>query len=43
MRVIDFFDRGALLHPDRPFMIAEDGAVTTHPRRVTCPRARRWQ
>ena len=30
MRVIDFFDRGALLHPDRAFMIAEDGAVTTH-------------
>ena len=30
MRVIDFFDRGALLHPERAFMIAEDGAVTTH-------------
>ena len=30
MRVIDFFDRGVLLHPDRAFMIAEDGAVTTH-------------
>jgi acyl-CoA synthetase (AMP-forming)/AMP-acid ligase II len=30
MRVIDFFDRGALLHPDRAFMIAEDGTVTTH-------------
>ena len=30
MRVIDFFDRGVLLHPDRAFMIAEDGATTTH-------------
>lgn len=30
MRVIDFFDRGALLYPDRAFMIAEDGMVTTH-------------
>ena len=30
MRVIDFFDRGALLHPDRAFMIAEDGAITTY-------------
>ncbi|MBN43657.1 MAG: o-succinylbenzoate--CoA ligase [Alphaproteobacteria bacterium] len=30
MRVIDFFDRGALLQPDRAFMIAEDGAVTTY-------------
>ena len=30
MRVIDFFDRGALLHPDRAFMIAEDGSATTY-------------
>ena len=30
MRPIDFFDRGALLNPDRAFMIAADGAVTTH-------------
>tara|TARA_A100001037_G_scaffold205007_1_gene183411 strand:- start:1408 stop:2964 length:1557 start_codon:yes stop_codon:yes gene_type:complete len=30
MRVIDFFDRGALLQPERAFMIAEDGTVTTH-------------
>ena len=30
MRVIDFFDRGALLHPNRAFMIAEDGATTTY-------------
>lgn len=30
MRVIDFFDRGALLHPDRAFMIAEDGTATSH-------------
>ena len=30
MRVIDFFDRGALLHPDRAFMIAEDGATTSY-------------
>jgi acyl-CoA synthetase (AMP-forming)/AMP-acid ligase II len=30
MRVIDFFDRGALVHPDRAFMIAEDGSTTSH-------------
>jgi acyl-CoA synthetase (AMP-forming)/AMP-acid ligase II len=30
MRVIDFFDRGALLNPERAFMIAEDGAATTY-------------
>jgi acyl-CoA synthetase (AMP-forming)/AMP-acid ligase II len=30
MRVIDFFDRGALLYPERALMIAEDGSVTTH-------------
>ena len=30
MRVIDFFDRGALLYPERAFMIAEDGVETTY-------------
>jgi len=30
MRPIDFFDRGARTYPDRPFMIAEDGSVTSH-------------
>ncbi|MCZ6593145.1 MAG: AMP-binding protein [Alphaproteobacteria bacterium] len=30
MRVIDFFDRGALLNSGRAFMIAEDGAETTY-------------
>ena len=30
MRVIDFFDRGALLYPERVFMIAEDGGETTY-------------
>ncbi len=30
MRVIDFFDRGALLYPERAFMIAEDGASTSY-------------
>ncbi|MEK9662417.1 MAG: AMP-binding protein, partial [Alphaproteobacteria bacterium] len=30
MRPIDFFDRGAMLHPERAFMIAPDGAATTH-------------
>ena len=30
MRVIDFFDRGALIHPQRAFMIDEEGAETTY-------------
>ena len=30
MRVIDFFDRGALLFPERAFMIAEDGVETSY-------------
>ena len=30
MRPIDFFDRGARIHPDRPFVIDEDGTATSH-------------
>ncbi len=30
MRVIDFFDRGALLNPERAFMIDEDGVATSY-------------
>ena len=43
MRVIDFFDRGALLHPDRAFMIAEDGATTTHPEARTVRTGPPWR
>ena len=30
MRVIDFFDRGALLYPKRAFMVSENGYETTY-------------
>ena len=30
MRVIDFFDRGVLIHPQRAFMIDEEGTETTY-------------
>ena len=30
MRPIDFFDRGARIHPERPFVIDENGMATSH-------------